>query len=53
MMDQAIAHVLIHEWTHIVRQSDAHGSRGITQACLSVEELIAEPKNNHLSAANR
>ena len=53
LMDQAIAHVLIHEWTHIARQSAAHGSRGITQACLSVEELIAEPKNNHLSAANR
>ena len=53
LMDQAIAHVLIHEWTHIVRQSAAHGARGITQACLSVEELIAEPKNNHLSAANR
>ena len=53
LMDQAIAHVLIHEWSHIVRQSAAHGSRGITQACLSVEELIAEPKNNHLSAAYR
>ncbi len=53
LMDQAIAHVLIHEWTHIVKQSAVHGSRGITQACLSVEELIAEPKNNHLSAANR
>jgi hypothetical protein len=53
LMDQAIAHVLIHEWTHIVTQSAAHSSRGITQACLSVEELIAEPKNNHLSAANR
>ena len=53
LMDQAIAHVLIHEWSHIVTQSKAHSSRGITQACLSVEELIAEPKNNHLSAANR
>jgi hypothetical protein len=53
VMDQAIAHVLIHEWSHIVTQSKAHSSRGITQACLSVGELIAEPKNNHLSAANR
>jgi hypothetical protein len=52
-MDQAIAHVLIHEWSHIVSQSTAHSSRGITQAYLSVGELIAEPKNNHLSAANR
>jgi hypothetical protein len=52
VMAQAIAHVLIHEWSHIVTQSSAHSSRGITQAYLSVYDLIAEPKNNHLSAAN-
>ncbi|HET6220496.1 MAG TPA: hypothetical protein VFE27_25930 [Acidobacteriaceae bacterium] len=52
MMAQAIAHVLIHEWSHIVTQSTAHSSRGITQAYLSVNDLIEEPKNNHLSAAN-
>jgi hypothetical protein len=51
VMAQAIAHVLIHEWSHIVAQSSAHSSRGITQAYLSVNDLIAEPKNNHLSAA--
>ena len=43
-MAQAIAHVLIHEWSHIVTQSSAHSSRGITQAYLSVNDLIAEPK---------
>jgi hypothetical protein len=52
-MDQAIAHVLIHEWSHIATQSKTHSSRGLTQACLSAKELIAAPKNNHLSAANR
>jgi hypothetical protein len=53
VMDQAIAHVLIHEWSHIETQSTGHSSHGITQACLSVNELIAEPKNNDLPAANR
>jgi hypothetical protein len=53
MMDQAIAHVLIHEWNHIAAQSARHGSRGISQAYLSVNDLIEEPKNNRLSAANR
>jgi hypothetical protein len=53
MMDQAIAHVLIHEWIHIVTQSTRHSSRGISQAYLSVNDLIEEPKNNHLSATNR
>jgi hypothetical protein len=52
LMAQAIAHVLIHEWSHIVTQSSSHSSRGITQAYLSVNDLIAEPKNTHLSAAN-
>jgi hypothetical protein len=49
-MLQAITHVLIHEWSHIVTQSSAHGSRGITQANLSVSDLIKEPVNSHFSA---
>lgn len=53
LMDQAIAHVLIHEWNHIATQSTRHSSHGISQAYLSVNDLIEEPKNNHLSAANR
>jgi hypothetical protein len=53
MMDRAIAHVLIHEWDHIVTQSARHTSRGISQAYLSVNELIEEPKGNQLSVANR
>jgi hypothetical protein len=52
-MAQAIAHVLIHEWIHIATQSSSHGARGIAQANLSVEELIAGPKGSHLSGANR
>jgi hypothetical protein len=52
-MLQAIAHVLIHEWSHIVTQSASHTSRGLTRADLSVNELIATPKSNHLSAATR
>jgi hypothetical protein len=53
MMDQAIAHVVIHEWIHIATQSTRHSSRGISQAYLSVNDLIEEPKSNHLSATNR
>ncbi len=53
VMDQAIAHVLIHEWIHIVTQSTRHSSRGISQAYLSVNDLIEEPKSNKLSATNR
>jgi hypothetical protein len=53
LMDQAIAHVLIHEWNHIATQSGRHSSRGISQAYLSVNDLIGEPNNKHLSAANR
>jgi hypothetical protein len=49
-MLQAITHVLIHEWSHIATQSSAHGSRGITQANLSVNDLIKEPVNSHFSA---
>jgi hypothetical protein len=51
-MDQAIAHVLIHEWSHIVSQSSSHSKRGFTQAYFTASELIAGPKNNHLRAAN-
>jgi len=53
VMDQAIAHVLIHEWIHIATQSTRHSSRGISQAYLSVNDLIEERRNNHLSAVNR
>jgi hypothetical protein len=53
VMDQAIAHVVIHEWIHIATQSTRHSSRGISQAYLSVKDLIEEPKDNHLSAVNR
>jgi hypothetical protein len=49
-MVQAITHVLIHEWSHIATQSSAHSSRGITQANLSVSDLIKEPLNSHFSA---
>ncbi len=49
-MMQAVAHVLIHEWSHIVSQSPTHTPRGITQAELSVHELIAEPKDARSSA---
>jgi hypothetical protein len=47
-MAQAIAHVLIHEWIHIVTQSDSHRPHGITRASLSVEELTASPPNRSL-----
>jgi hypothetical protein len=52
-MMQAIAHVLIHEWIHIATQSDAHGRRGIMQAYLSANELIASPKSSDLQMAKR
>jgi hypothetical protein len=53
MMDQAIAHVLIHEWNHIETQSARHSSHGISQAYLSLNDLIEEPRGNQLSVANR
>jgi hypothetical protein len=52
-MMQAIAHVLIHEWIHIATQSDAHGRRGIMQAYLSADQLIAGSKNGDLRMAKR
>ena len=51
-MLQAIAHVLLHEWSHIATQSPAHTAGGLTRADLSVNELIATPKRNQLSAAS-
>lgn len=53
MMDQAIAHVLIHEWDHIATQSVRHTSHGISQAYLSLNELIGQPRRNQLSLADR
>ncbi len=52
-MLQAIAHVLIHEWIHIDTQSDLHGRRGIMQAYLSANQLIAGPKTGDLPMAQR
>jgi hypothetical protein len=49
-MSQAITHVLIHEWSHIATQNSGHSSRGITQANLSVSDLIKEPVNGRFSA---
>jgi hypothetical protein len=51
-MLQAIAHVLIHEWSHIASQSPSHTAHGLTQANLSAGELIATPKSKNLSAAS-
>jgi hypothetical protein len=53
MMDRAIAHVLIHEWDHIATRSARHTSRGISQAYLSLNDLIEEPRSNQLSVAHR
>ena len=53
MMDRAIAHVVIHEWDHIATQSARHTSRGVSQAYLSLNDLIEEPKGNEVSVANR
>jgi hypothetical protein len=36
---EAIAHVILHEWTHIATQSAAHASRGLMQSELSTREL--------------
>lgn len=54
-MSQAISHVLIHEWIHIVTQSASHSSQGIEQANLTVSELLGGPIHNHerLLAHNR
>jgi hypothetical protein len=52
-MNQAIAHVLIHEWSHIASQSRSHTAHGLTQADLTASELIRAPRSSPLSAANR
>jgi hypothetical protein len=49
-MDQAIAHVVIHEWIHIATQSSAHGRSGVTKQFLSADELTAEPTKKDLAA---
>lgn len=51
VMAQAIAHILIHEWTHIATQSPSHDEQGIMKASISVRELIADPRNNHFPTA--
>jgi hypothetical protein len=53
LMAQAISHVLIHEWCHIAAQSPTHNTGGIMQAYLSLDDLIASPKTNRLSASKR
>jgi hypothetical protein len=52
-MMQAVAHVLIHEWVHIVTQNEAHDRRGIMQAYLSAHQLIADSKEGTLPMAKR
>lgn len=41
-MTQAMAHVLVHEWIHIATQNGGHTAHGISQAQLSVNELVSE-----------
>ena len=43
MMGRAIAHITLHEWLHVARQSAMHGSTGVSQAELTAEELVARP----------
>jgi hypothetical protein len=50
-MAHAIAHVLVHEWMHIVTQSSSHTAHGITRASLSVRELIASAEQDRLRPA--
>lgn len=49
-MTQAIAHVLAHEWIHIVTQNTGHTAHGISQAQLTAHELVAEPEQARLPA---
>jgi hypothetical protein len=51
-MTQAIAHVLVHEWIHITTQNAGHTEHGITQATLTIGQLIAEPSQLRTSASN-
>jgi hypothetical protein len=50
---QAIAHVVIHEWIHIARQSSAHSQAGISKQFLSSRELTAEPVTHNLTIAHQ
>jgi hypothetical protein len=43
-MTQAIAHVLVHEWIHIVTQNAGHAAHGISQAELTPHALVTEPE---------
>ncbi len=49
---EAISHVILHEWIHIVTQSPAHAERGIMQPYLTAPELIAPITANEKLAAN-
>ena len=44
-MLEAIAHVLIHEWSHIASQNPGHTAHGVTRADLSANELIGAPRS--------
>ncbi len=46
-MLQAIAHVLIHEWSHIASQNPSHTRHGLTRADLSARELIGTAQRSH------
>jgi hypothetical protein len=48
-MLQAIAHVLIHEWSHIASQSPSHTKRGLTRADLTARELMGTVQRGHWS----
>jgi len=50
---QAIAHVVIHEWIHIARQSAAHDRAGISKQFLSSRELTADPATRNLIIARQ
>ena len=52
VMGEAIAHVILHEWIHINRQSAAHADHGISQAQFSIADLLADdgefqPRKRH------
>ena len=43
-MSQAISHVLVHEWIHIATQNTGHANHGISEAQLTADTLVAEPR---------
>jgi len=49
-MSQAISHVLVHEWIHIVTQNSGHTTHGISEAQLTPATLVAEPPSDNSSA---